>query len=151
MGTDTSRLEVLSFYYLYITMWLFTTEKVTNTQTVVPVVQTIHEHKAPTDESVKILKEMREKTISSIIEQSCGNNILEWFAFQIEDDVNTDSKNIYWWFKINWELYEFSAKSDSIFSKDDLFKKLMEEISNCIFMEVQKKILNSSVIAKSYH
>ena len=131
-------------------MWLFTTEKVTNTQQVIPVAQTIHEHKAPTDESIKILQEMKEKTISSIISQSCWNNILEWFVFHVEDDVCTSNKIIYGWFKINWELYEFSEKTSSILSNEDMIKKLMEEISVSIFMQIQDKIVKN-MLYKSYH
>jgi uncharacterized protein YejL (UPF0352 family) len=56
---------------------LFTTRETIHTEKVVPVVQTINEHKAPTDDSIKLLNEMQEKVISNIIEQSCGNNILD--------------------------------------------------------------------------
>lgn len=132
-------------------MGLFTTtiKEISNNEKVVPVVQTVHEHRAPTDESVRLLNEMQDKVISNIIEQSCWNNILEWFVFQVENDVITDTKNVYWWFKINGKLCEFKIKVNKTLEKKELLETLCREIFAEISNKLVLKILetNPSIIS----
>ena len=70
-------------------MGLFTTH--TYRELAVPYEKTVHEHRAPTDESIKILREMEEKSRQQIVEKFVVNNNVVNGSVTLFRDAMTDN------------------------------------------------------------
>lgn len=67
----------------------------------------VHEHKAPTDESIRLMEEMHNKAMSNIIAKVKvdGDNIVSGMAYLIEQPWMMDSMKIICKFKINGQEF----------------------------------------------
>lgn len=97
-------------------MWLFSTHTTTNThtETVVPYEKTVHEYRAPTDESIKLYKEMEEKIYSSIIEKTYIDNIIKASILKVELWWDFEPEKYVISLSINWEEYMFEMDYDKM-------------------------------------
>lgn len=72
---------------------------------------TIHEHKAPTDESVKLLNEFTEKAKSNIIKNiTVESNHLKAVVICYSDDVMSQSYEFHMKFNLNGEDYHLKDR-----------------------------------------
>lgn len=97
------------------------------------------EKKAPTDESIRLLKEMEEKTIASVINSiKVANNSFNGIVVHARKQSLDDSEL--------WIKFKFNGKDcvirqdvdemDFMLDKYTAFQKLAEVISNKIFYEL---------------
>lgn len=89
---------------------------------------TIHEHKAPTDESIRLLEEMNEKVIQSLIAKvDVKDNLVEGKAWAIESRVTAmdDNVGLFFKFKINGREFVVERKV----SREELYKAGREIIN----------------------
>jgi len=75
------------------------------------ITRTVTEHRAPTDESIRLLREMEEKARSQVIESfAVGGNALEARAVMME--TVTGDTEIHVMFKLNGTLHRSSGRID---------------------------------------
>lgn len=87
----------------------------------------VQEHRAPTDESVRILQEMQEKALESIIcAQRCENNVFNYNIFirRASQSVFLDDYEMIMEAKINNKTYRSSCMISSLEFKKSLQSKL---------------------------
>jgi len=111
-------------------------------QTVAPAYpQTIHEHRAPTDESVKALREMEDAARDSILdvyrmEDNALNGIVVLLKARNPHDF---SRSLYVQFSLNGKQFRFERKLDSLlseFNKHKALELLMHGIRDAILEEL---------------
>lgn len=109
----------------------------------------VHEHRAPTDESVKLLNEMHDKVLQNImLSVKCNSNELNFKAFFVKDWRLSNAYDEQEWhlqFSINHKEYKLSGKLNYVTARekyphanqevmmirtvyDELIKKLAEII-----------------------
>jgi len=95
-------------------MGLFkTTNHFHETRTAAPYPQTIHEHRAPTDESVKVLREMEEAARESVMAvYEFKNNDLSGIVILRKWDPAVFGKVAYIRFALNGKKYEMEEEID---------------------------------------
>lgn len=131
-------------------MGFFSTHTETHRETVRPVVQTIHEHKAPTDESVRILNEMEEKARENIIRKFViDDNILNGCIVEFKDDRYAHDRIVQFRFTLNGRehLHEVRGRDvDALTDRrqflDYLFKMVSELIAERLISEFAAKTSN---------
>lgn len=75
--------------------------------------ETIQEHKAPTDESIRLMEEMHEKAIKNIIARvEVKTNLVSGEAFVIHNPIHIDPYKAIFKFKINDQEFTIEAKLD---------------------------------------
>jgi hypothetical protein len=112
------------------------------------------EKRAPTDESIRLLKEFEEKSLNKIIDTiHVENNIISGTAFFVNDDFLTNSKYVYAKFTLNGRKYVTNKKisireytSINISMEEYLFDFLIESISK----EIARNFLESYCRNKKY-
>lgn len=108
---------------------------------------TVNEHKAPTDDSIKLLEVMQEKTYKSIISQfSVETNILSGLVTCFNKDfVHGLGYRVLWQFKLNDERFEFDEdfklSEINLSNPIDIIHKLYEKASKVIVEKMIKKTL----------
>jgi len=102
----------------------------------------VHEHRAPTDESIRIYEEIKEKAYNSILQSiKIENNEFKCNAI-VYKDYCSDKTSIKYLFLLNNKKYEGSIDVN-IFDAKDKFKivsKLYEQLSENISGELLKTI-----------
>jgi len=133
-------------------MGLFSTHTSSHThshsETLVPYVKTVHEHKAPTDESVKLLNELQEKAVENILHAfKLKDNLIEADGFFIQTSPVDFNIIFHCKFKLNSNEYYVKEKIDCFEFRKDIRKYFdnMEYRSAAINL-IYKKV--SEVIAK---
>lgn len=90
---------------------------------------TINEHKAPTDESVRLLNEMQEKAKKNIIQTiKIGDNVLNAVVIYYQDDFIGHNINFTIRFTFNGKEYFIQDSIDKYEYKFDSYMKLGSEI-----------------------
>jgi hypothetical protein len=105
----------------------------------------INEKRAPTDDSIRLLKEMEEKTLDKLIIDYVPNNVLEYIMLVKLAKVDNIDEKILVRFKINNKEYKLIIK---LYSQQLLMKngqEIMEEIHTEL-----SKIIASELLEKAY-
>ena len=110
--------------------------------------QTIHEHRAPTDESVKILREMEEAARQSILDvyQFEDNGLSGITVLMKPRSCFEDDRVLYVRFTLNGQLIEFEEKIDCrtvMFDKQRAYELLMQGVRNAILQKLIPHIGNA--------
>lgn len=101
---------------------------------------TVKEHKAPTDESVKLLNELEEKAIKNIISRfSTSNNILQTFCAVHENGI-TGYREIFLKMTLNNKDYKLIIEIDP-FTMDNIIKQVCDKVSAAIAQEIVNPML----------
>lgn len=106
---------------------------------------TVHEHRAPTDESVRLLHELEEEAIKKI-EQSIrvGDASFECVIHQMNDHANNQIK-IVAMFSLNGKKMAYRCSIPPMdFTAQKLFEKIVDGISKEIAIEAIAKALGPS-------
>ncbi len=126
---------------------MFNTYITKNQDRLVPYEKTVHEHKAPTDDSIKLLNEMQEKARLSLIDQIhlTNNNLhievrvyTDYFAFGNVADVA---------FVLNGQRHTLQVKFEDYRRTDmirHVFRKVSEEITEKTMMLLFDIAINNS-------
>lgn len=96
-----------------------------------------HEHRAPTDDSVRLLQDMREKAFESIIaEQRCKNNIFDYNVFirKKEPSIFNDYELIMQ-AEINGKTYISTCEIESQEVKEKLLGRFIDYDFNVLVCE----------------
>ena len=120
----------------------------THSETLVPYVKTVHEHRAATDESVKLLNEFQEKAVENILHAfKLKDNIIEADGFFIQASPVDYNIEFHCKFKLNSNEYYVKEKINCFDFRQDIRKYFdnMEYRSAAINL-IYKKV--SEVIAK---
>jgi flagellar basal body P-ring protein FlgI len=105
-----------------------------HTSTAASYPQTIHEHKAPTDESIRLFKELEEKALASIVSKlTPPGNVLTGVVLE-KACVTSLTREIIIAFELNHKKYKFAVEiSDSlVLDPKQAFVKLAETIAQTI-------------------
>lgn len=128
---------------------MFNTTKVYNT-TNHPKTIEVNEHRAPTDESIKILREMEEKVMNNIISMGkIEDNIFntKWYIFHDNYSWEEKCRCV---FTLNGKEYKFEFYLPSKYTeksqiipkiKEDLLKKLSEVLMDDLFRNCEKVLI----------
>ena len=128
---------------------MFDTNNVTHKYSPSHVTTNVHEHRAPTDESVKLLNDMQEKAKANLIYTfSTSNNLLQatWAEYvdQITDTYKffckytLNNKDYYTEINLNnWQLESVEHKVDLLYAK--LCQKLTQELMQPLLEEMRRK------------
>lgn len=99
-----------------------------------------HEHRAPTDESIRLYKELEEKALQRLISTTTlEDNTFNatWHVFT--DFINHENKAICR-YKLNGVEYQFEADVDSIHTGEklakEMLKKIREKIADHLFISL---------------
>lgn len=107
----------------------------------------VHEHRAPTDDSVKLLIEMEEKARSKIVGAFVTkSNELEGAVVYMRRNIMLEH-DVYIRFKLNGKDYEFVEKISDIklsMNKIEAYKLLAEKISTTITNNLMVKCIESN-------
>lgn len=114
---------------------------ITTTQ-YVPYVKTVKEIRAPTDESIRIYEEVKEKAYKSILDSFyLDSNVFKAFVM-VHKDIYSDETVCRYKFTLNNKEYqnEFRSRDFDIKDKSDIIRKVIKGISDEIVIELTKKI-----------
>ncbi len=138
-------------------MGLFSThthsESHTHSERLVPYEKTVHEHRAPTDDSVKLLNEFKEKAIENIFYSFLiKDNIIEADAFMIWENPIDYTMTFHCKFKINGEEFYIRESVDMFKFKSDLMKyfksgDFKEEVLQKIYTTISEHITRELIIS----
>ena len=118
------------------------TYNISHTTTAAPYPQTIHEHRAPTDDSVKLLREMEEAARKSVMDvYRFEDNALSGIVavLKARDARDWDSRTLYVRFTLNGQLVEFQKKIDNrlaMFDMEQAYALLMERVRDAILEQL---------------
>ncbi|MCK5236916.1 MAG: hypothetical protein KAR06_08020 [Deltaproteobacteria bacterium] len=104
-----------------------------------------HEHRAPTDESVRLLKEMEAKALKSILGQfRVETNTLKGLVTAFAPQLETMDTVVIYQFNINGEKYEVREKVDKwAMNKDTIYKNLCDAVAKDLaYQFVQKTAMD---------
>lgn len=110
---------------------------------------TIHEHRAPTDESIKLFDELKEKAIRSVTHSvKLNNNKIDAVsAFVVSNVGLTITDELVIRFILNGENMEFAIKIDrhSFYSSDkyDFQQKILNEMYKQLSNQIAAYVLNT--------
>lgn len=110
---------------------------------------TIHEHRAPTDDSIKLLNEFQDKALQNLIKTvPIKNNIIDGIVFLFESNVASYSRKFIFRFKINGieyqieDEYEIGDLIQSTYDNSYLPSKVINKLSQIIAMHLFKDSTN---------
>lgn len=119
-----------------------------DTTTYVPYEKTVIEKRAPTDDSIRLYKEMKEKAEQSIIDSFKVENTLVQGRIVVARDAGIDYNNsLKVFFKIMINGHEFSDKivCDMDLSREEIIEKVIGEMSTRIAKEVLSNAPNDQI------
>ena len=94
------------------------------------------ENRAPTDESVRLLREMEKEALSKIIKNiDLFNNQFSARLLVFEDPLNLNSKGKVL-FSLNGKKHELNVIFDLLESQEDMVKMCYDELSKYIAREI---------------
>lgn len=111
----------------------------------VPYEKTIHEHRAPTDESVRLLNEMQDKAMDNIMQKIILNDNMFKGVVYVVNSPMADGFQIY----IRFTLNGVSREIKDIISRMDMYEKQLTDSGKLIDYCIEKfsKILACELIA----
>lgn len=113
------------------------------TTRLVPYEKTVHEHRAPTDESIKLLREMEEKSRKQI---ACAlvaeNNIVNGAVVQFYDEHMRFEKVCYVSYQLNGQQMEHKIALDGrvMMLKEQAIDILFQNLAGAITAELLKRL-----------
>lgn len=113
----------------------------------VNVSKTVHEHRAPTDESIRLYSEMRERAIESILWELDISNTL--ISGRIRAWVDPFQDLVVVGYKIKMNLKEIigDVKVNRVTDKDAAIRKvyrdISEKIASSILKEYERELVNT--------
>ena len=109
------------------------------------VTKDVHIHRAPTDESVKLLHEMEQKAQDKIEKTvRLESNTLNAVLHQMTDPLNLDSVYVIQ-LDLNGNRHRCVIRIDSLKNKEERIKYIVQELSNQIACEVLKGVSDELV------
>lgn len=127
---------------------MFNTFIETKKETVyVPYEKTVHEHRAPTDDSIKLYKEIKEKAYDSILDSiSINDNTLNMKGIVYRDLYEFSIKCSYS-ANLNGRAFEgtVAVKDWNIHNKYDLIVSILDQLSKSLAVELLKGIPRDSI------
>lgn len=98
----------------------------------------IHEHRAPTDESAKFLKELQEKAMSNIMDSFVLKNTKFDSEFAVVVSCADYKKIVYYKIVINGRPVEgkFDLPGSHLYDKEKVIKLVLENISTIFTEEI---------------
>lgn len=117
------------------------------------ITKTVHEHKAPTDESIKLLNEMTDKALSNIVARwSTDNNVLSMQG-AFFDDYSRGSRTLAIKMKLNGKDHKIIVEVDPFQSEvqtfvSSVFDKVSQEIARVVLAPIFSEV--SDQIARSF-
>lgn len=111
----------------------------TETQ-LIPYVKTVHEHKAPTDDSIRIYKEIKEKAYNSLLYSfTLSDNIFD-AKVMVYQDYELGDRVCAYSFLLNGRRVknEFRSRNILMEKKEELIPKIIEGISEQIAVELTR-------------
>ncbi len=122
----------------------------------VPFEKTVNVHKAPTDESIKLFHEFREKAVKDIIEKvNVTDNIVNGYAMYISTGTSPDIQfTLHYKFMLNGEKisgkvdvkYEYGRDSKALYR--NLLKRLYDEMSKAIAYKIVEDFHDQKIYGK---
>ena len=108
------------------------------TTKIVPYEKTININRAPTDESVKLLKEFEEKAVENIIDKiHVNDNSINGVVLVKQIQLNPFNHKFYWKFTLNGKEYRGDVELQlSSWEMRNLVNLLAQEISKVITEEL---------------
>jgi hypothetical protein len=108
---------------------------------------TVNEHKAPTDESVRLLNEILEKAKKNIVKNvQVSNNILNFESLFFEDYFVGNRLELYANFKLNGHYYEVKSEINyDEFNKWD-GKNMLQYFCLNIILETLSKAISEQIL-----
>jgi len=109
----------------------------------------VHEHRAPTDDSVKLLREMEEKARNQIVGAFVTNkdNDFDGAVVYMRPSVMSADYNVYTRFKLNGQEYEFKEVVTDIafhMSKEEAYRKLAEKLSAVMTNKLMYRLISEA-------
>lgn len=109
------------------------------------VTQTVHEHKAPTDESVKLLMEMQNKVMANLLGQiRVENNGFEIVAYAF-NDVSKFEKKVCIKYKIGTVEHTVDVSFRYTATVREMANKLVDELARDLAKNLLQPALTSEV------
>ena len=106
----------------------------------------VHEHRAPTDESSKLLNEMREKTLKNLIAQfKVENNVLSGVVTYFAEDFCNGDYNVVLKFKLNNVDYTVSERIDKFDIHTSYIDDVMGRFAKHVVMKVTEQLLKTAL------
>lgn len=98
------------------------------------VTRNVHEHRAPTDESIKIYREMVEKAKAEVLELTLNGvegNILNHVKLSVQGDIATNLRKYRFAFKLNGKPISIDFQDDEAgwaMLKDELARAVVDQL-----------------------
>lgn len=96
----------------------------------------IKEHRAPTDESVRLLKEMEEKALQKILGSVTLHNNPIQFHMTSSEDYLKFAVNVYVRMKINGTVIEHRFEIDKMLNEEGRIEKIIKEVSQMVALHL---------------
>ena len=107
--------------------------------------QEIHEHRAPTDESIKLLNEMQEKTLKNIVAQfKVDNNVLSGIVTYFSLDMIHYQYLGVFQFKLNGIEHSISEKIDKFDLKRDK-ERVLRDFYTKVSQTISEELFNAAM------
>ena len=110
----------------------------------VPVTKETHEHKAPTDESVRLLAEMQQQAAASVLKAfHFKDNALKGIVVLMNRSAHRMEEHIQGRFTLNGREYDFEAavSDDSFdFDEDTAYEALYDAVSKAVCHAIRVKV-----------
>lgn len=98
------------------------------------------EKRAPTDESVRLLREMEKEALNKIIKNiDLSNNQLYARLLVFEDPLNLNSKGKVL-FSLNGKKHELNVEFGFLESKEDMIKMCYDELAKYVAREILRSV-----------
>lgn len=122
-----------------------------NTYKALPYEKTVHEYRAPTDESLKILTKMEEKLMDKIVARFQLRNVINADAYVIKEPFES-SQTIHYSMVINGETIkgEYIIEGNLIALQKDFEVKMFELMAKQIAIEIMKPYLENKKRERIY-
>lgn len=102
----------------------------------------VTEKRAPTDESVKLLREMEEKARKQVLHSYITeSNVLSGAHVGMCLNSSVLSKTSYALFKLNGIEYRVEAEIETTFNERDCLEQLVEKLSKAISVELVQQLI----------
>lgn len=108
--------------------------------------QEVHEHRAPTDESIKLLREMEEKARRQIVESMTIDNVFHVTAVKFQHESFDSTAVVYVHYKLNGREYHHKIQGPDArlmhLDKEAAFKTIFERLSQDIAAQLMNVLMS---------
>lgn len=109
----------------------------------------ITERRAPTDESLKLLKEMQEKALKSVVASGQTENNEFHCRWEVFDNYLYDTKIVFVVFKLNGVEYKWEITVPMFKSTEEIpeyvFESVCQKLASEVFMQDFGKVFSKSI------